>query len=116
MRDWSKFIYKGKPYNKGKLVNKVVKDYVAQNPSITFSELEKVFLKDIQGSTGIFDYLWKAEEIYNRTGYKRFYINPKETIRLGDNKMIATCNQWNWKNISDFIQNAKKLGFDIEKQ
>ena len=113
-KDYSKFNYKNKAYNKARLVNEIVRDFVDLNPTTTFSKLKEIFPKQIQGSFGVFDKLSRAEEIYNNWGHKRHYIKPTETINLGDGEIIATCNQWNPYNIADFIKNAKKLGYEIE--
>lgn len=113
-KDYSKFNYKSKAYNKARLVNEIVRDFVDLNPTTTFSKLKEIFPKQIQGSFGVFDKLSRAEEIYNNWGHKRHYIKPTETINLGDGEIIATCNQWNPHNIADFIKNAKKLGYEIE--
>jgi hypothetical protein len=113
-KDYSKFTYKNKAYNKARLVNEIVREFVDLNPTATFSKLKEVFPKQIQGSFGVFDKLSRAEEIYSNWGHKRHYIKPTETINLGDGEIIATCNQWNPHNIADFIENAKKLGYEIE--
>lgn len=112
-KDYSKFIFKGEVYNKGRLVNTVVREYVAQHPDTTFTKLKQVFSDDIQGNHGVFDKLSIAEEIYHRTNYKRYYIKPSETINLSDG-IIATCNQWNPSNIQVFIEKARDVGFSIE--
>ena len=113
-KDYSKFNYKNKAYNKARLVNEIVRDFVDLNPTTTFSELKEIFPKQIQGSFGVFDKLSRAEEIYINWGHKRHYIKPTETINLGDGEIIATCNQWNPHNIADFIKNVKRLGYEIE--
>jgi hypothetical protein len=113
-KDYSKFTYKNNVYNKARLVNEIVREFVDLNPTTTFSKLKEVFPKQIQGSFGVFDKLSRAEEIYSNWGHKRHYIKPTETINLGDGEIIATCNQWNPHNIASFIENAKKLGYEIE--
>ena len=113
-KDYSKFTFKNKTYNKARLVNEIVRDFIDLNPTTTFAKLKEVFPKQIQGSFGVFDKLSRAEEIYNSWGHKRHYIKPTETINLVDGEVIATCNQWNPHNISDFIENVKKLGYQIE--
>ncbi len=113
-KDYSKFLYKGQAFNKGRLVNEVVRDYVEQKPSTTLSNLQEVFPKHIQGSFGVFDKLSRAEEIYYGTGHKRHYIKPTETINLADGEVIATCNQWNPINIAAFIEKAREIGYIIE--
>ncbi len=113
-KDYSKFLYKGQAFNKGRLVNEVVRDYVERNPSTTLSNLQEVFPKHIQGSFGVFDKLSRAEEIYYGTGHKRHYIKPTETINLADGEVIATCNQWNPINIAAFIEKAREMGYIIQ--
>ncbi len=112
-KDYSKFLYKGQAFNKGRLVNEVVRDYVEQKPSTPLSNLQEVFPKHIQGSFGVFDKLARAEEIYYGTGHKRHYIKPTETINLADGEVIATCNQWNPINIAAFIEKAREIGYII---
>lgn len=113
-KDYSKFIFKNKSYNKGRLVNEVLREFVEVNPTVNFSELKKIFPKHIQGSFGVFDKVSRAEEIYNNSGRKRHYIKPSETINLSNDEVIATCTQWNPFNIAEFIRAAEKQGFKIE--
>lgn len=112
-RDYSKFLFNGAEYNKGRLVNAVVKNYVENNPGITYAELKTKFPDKIQGSFGVFDTKAKAEDIYQRWGHKRHYINPDEEIRLMD-ETIATCTQWHPENIKNFLNQANGLGVRVE--
>lgn len=90
-KDYSKFLFRGNEYNKGRLVNAVVKYHVEHHPDITFSELKKVFPDSIQGSNfGVFDLTSKTKDIYDRWGHKRHYIKPDEIISLSDED-ISTC-------------------------
>ena len=113
-KDYSKFIFNNKSYNKGKLVNEVIREFVEVNPTVNFSELKKIFPKHIQGNFGVFDKLSRAEEIYNNSGRKRHYIKPSETITLANDEIIATCTQWNSNNIAEFIRAAEKQRFKID--
>jgi len=112
-KDYSKFIFNHQEYNKGRLVNAVIKYFVENNPEITFSELKTKFPDKIQGSFGVFDLKEKAVDIFQRWGHKRHYINPEEEIRIAD-ATIATCTQWNPENIKEFLNQANKLGLKIE--
>lgn len=112
-KDYSKFLFNGQEFNKGRLVNAVVKAYVEQNPDVTFSQLKSKFPDSIQGSFGVFDTTAKAEDIYDSWGHKRHYIKEEETIKLQD-QTISTCTQWNPENIKNFIEQANKLGMSIE--
>lgn len=112
-RDFSKFIYKNKEYNKARLVNAVIKEYVENNPTTTFAELKKVFPDYLQGSNGVFDTSENAQEIFDRTGHKRHYLRPEELIKLIDST-IATSNQWGVGNIENFVRNTRKLGVEYQ--
>ena len=113
-KDYSKFKFNGILYNKGKLVNAVIKKVVDDNPEITFPELKQKFPDKIQGGYGVFNLKEKAEEIYERTNRIRYYIKPDEVIRLADNVLISTSTQWNPENIKAFIEQAKKEKYNIE--
>ena len=112
-RNNDKYRYNGGVYNKGEIVNVVIKDYVAQNKNISYYQLEDIFPRKIQGSCGCFDRLEKAKEIYNRTSHKRHRLKQTDLIHLSD-CIIATSNQWNPINIAEFLKNAYKLGFKIK--
>ena len=112
-KDYSKFKFNGNSYNKGRLVNAVIKKLIEDNPQTTFSELKQIFPEKAQGSMGVFDTKEKAEEIYRRTNRVRYYIKPDEIIQLADNISISTSTQWNSENIKTFIEYSKKRGYDI---
>ncbi len=112
-KDYSKFIFNGSEYNKGRLVNAVIKSYIENNPTMTYAELKTKFPDKIQGGFGVFDTKFNAEDIYQRWGHKRHYINPNEEIKLSD-ETIATCTQWNPENIKQFLNQANALGLKIE--
>lgn len=116
-RDYSKFEFKGVVYNKSRLVNKVVKSYVEEYPTVTYAELEKAFPDWIQGSYGIFTTKENAQEKYKSTGYKykRFYIKVDELIELSD-ETIATCTEWGLSNITKFVNHVNEFnnGFRID--
>ena len=108
-KDFSTFNFQGKSYNKGRLVNEVVKAYVRDNPNINFSELEEAFPTEIQGSLGVVTSEENAVQIYKRTGHKRYYIKLNEIINVSDGK-VATSNQWKTDNIEKFVNHVNKMG------
>ena len=113
-KDYSKFRFNGYSYNKGRLVNAVIKKLIEDKPQTTFSELKQIFPEKIQGSSmGVFDIKEKAEEIYRRTNRIRYYIKPDEVIQLADKVLISTSTQWNSENIKTFIEYSKKQGYSI---
>ncbi|QZT33063.1 hypothetical protein HUR95_12145 [Caldalkalibacillus thermarum TA2.A1] len=114
--DRTKFIYNGQKYNKGRLVLAVLKDYVEENKPVSYAELRKAFPDNLQGSSGVFVTKEKALSIFERTGYKRYYIKDDELIKLGDGSVIAVTTQWGKGNIYKFIERARELGITIESE
>ncbi len=108
-KDYSKFRFKGVLYNKSRLVNAVIKAFVAENQGLSYAKLEKKIPQHLQGTMGVFKTVEQAQEIYNKTTYKRHYLKPEEVIQLSD-IAIATCNQWGVGNIEHFIAHINKFG------
>lgn len=111
-RDFSQFIFSGSIYGKGKLALAIVREYVANNPDVTFDELYDVFPKDIQGSYDVIVTADKAFEIYEKSSHKRHYIKEDELIQLS-HCTVAVSNQWGAGNIERMINKALELGFHI---
>lgn len=108
--DYSQYCFEGKIYGKGRLVLAVVKAYVRDNPYITYTELENVFYKKLQGSHGVISIPNSAR---NRVQdpEKRYYTD--DPIYLKD-MPIWVCSQWGIGNINNFIDKAKFLGYKID--
>jgi hypothetical protein len=111
-RDNTKYKFNGGIFGKGKLVLAVIKEYVASNPDVSYDTLLEVFPAGLQGTSGVFDTLDKANEIYQRTGHKRHYIDAESILQLSDCD-VAVSNQWGAANINNIITVAQELGFDI---
>ena len=95
----------GGPLGKGKLVLAVIKKYVADHPDIKFSGLTEKFpatLHNKNGNNPTFVSAEDAQKLYEEKGYKRYFINPDQIIKLSDG-LIAVNNQWG-RNIGDFIK------------
>ena len=112
-KDYSRFTFNGQDYNKGKLVNAVIRHYIENNPTTTYAELKQKFPNPIQGAFGVFDTKASAEDISQRSGHKRHHINPDEEIKL-INETICTCTQWNPENIKKIIRQSDTLGLKVE--
>lgn len=111
--DYSGFLFRGKEYNKARLVNAVLHACVEQQPTLTVAELQQKFPKEIQGVFGVFTTKARARSVYDQSAHKRYNINPDEEICLADDT-ICTCTQWNPTNIKAFITQAQTLGFRID--
>lgn len=111
-KDYSKYVFQGKKYGKGRLVHAIVKHYVEHQSKITYAGLKEIFPDDIQGSHAVFTTLESAVAIYEEKNRKRHFIKEKEVIQLEDEK-IAVCTQWVPKNIERFVDKARALGYEI---
>ena len=107
-KDTSKYIFNGASYGKGRLALAILKKYVEDNPQLTYSELENVFHKSLQGSNGVFSSQHEAEEIFASSSRCRHFLKPEELISLRDT-IVAVSSQWGVGNIDNLISKAKSL-------
>ena len=112
-RNYDKYNFKGNTYNKSELVSAVIKEYVLMNCPMSYSELERVFPRHLQGSCGCFDRKTVAENIYTTTKRKRHRLNSNDIILLSDDE-IAVSSQWGQGNIHNFISASISKGFKIK--
>lgn len=112
IKDMTKYQFNGGRHGKGRLVLEVLRKYVEDNPSVTYSGLEKVFPKGLQGSQGVFVTKQEAETIFGEKSRSRHFIKPNELITL-DDAVIAVSSQWGIGNIDQLIKKARALGYTI---
>jgi len=107
-RDYTKYNVAGigEQLNKRKLVLEVIKDWAhKQNP--TFVELQNAFPSEIQGSNGLIAQTADVKDA------KRF--NLDEPINLSDGSQAVVSNQWGKENIINFIEHARKIGYQVSE-
>ncbi|MBT7753099.1 MAG: hypothetical protein HN733_01420 [Gammaproteobacteria bacterium] len=108
-KDTTKYNFKeNKNLGKGRLVLAVVKDYVENNPEISFEELLLVFPSELRSVYGVFARTEEVEEKHQ----VRYFMKDADRIALSDST-IAVCNQWGITNIDPFLEVCKKLGLEI---
>lgn len=112
-KDNSKYKFNGKVLGKGRLVLEVIRKHVEDNPEISFSELERQFPRQTQGSNGVFSTSERANEILVKDK-KRNFLKPEELIMLADTTVIAVSTEWGIGNIRRFINKAAEQGHKIE--
>ncbi|HCM06063.1 MAG TPA: hypothetical protein DIC30_08660 [Oceanospirillales bacterium] len=112
IKDTTKYTFNGSSYGKGRLALAILKKYVEDSPQITYSELENVFHKSLQGSSGVFSSQHEAEEIFSSSSRRRHFLKPEELISLSDTT-IAVSSQWGVGNIDNLISKAKELGYVV---
>ncbi len=116
-KDQTKYKFNNGIFGKGRLVLEVVKQYMNNNPKVTYYGLKQLFPDELQANSQ-FQFsdtqavIIKVEEIAAKNK-KRFYLNEEDIISLDDTK-IAVSREWNKGNIQNFINKAGRLGFAIK--
>ena len=108
-RDYTKYNVEGlgENLNKRKLVFTIVKDWVEKN-NPSFEELQTTFPDEIHGGNpDKFGLVRKEADVKNHR-----YFNMREPLKIKQGVHVVVMNQWG-KNIGDFIDLAKDLGYLI---
>ena len=108
-KDYTKYIFNGNKYGKNRLVWAIVKDYVNNNPTITYEELQVVFPNSLQGIE-----TFTTETEAKQKKDRRNFIKKNELITIS-NATIAVSTQWGIVNIEPFINHCKGMNIDIKK-
>lgn len=109
-RDNTKYKFDGKIYCKRRIVLEIIKKYIADYSIDSYEQLSAVFPDYLQGSLGVIQRA-EAAERYKAAG-KRFYFSDEDVITLNGDCYVV-CSQWDVKNISKFLEAAKKY-YSIE--
>lgn len=105
---------------KNRLVLEVVKQFIIQNPTITYQKIKTIFPDSLQGSYGILkneeDLLKWENDGRTENRNKRFFTNKQDLI-LHNNDKLYICTQWGSgkkENIDNFIKYCiENLNFNI---
>ena len=111
-KDYTQYIFECNPYNKRKLVLAVIQHWIENKRPKNFTELTTAFPQESK-SGGMFATLIDAQEIYNKQKIYRHFLGANEIISFSDNTQYAISNQWGKGNIEKFIEQVKKIGFEI---
>ena len=119
-KDYTRYRFNGRIYNKGRLVLTVVRDWCRENHPRNIAELNDAFPQRLTGAgrqSGLFMPVAMARDIYRRTGHRRHIITHGhfDTVRTGDGEEYAVSSQWSHVNIRYFLDNARKLNYQIEE-
>jgi hypothetical protein len=108
------YLFQKERLTMGRLVNAVLKAYVAKNAGITYDKLKHAFPDGILKSYGVFTLKEKAIQMYKEKNKKFYYIEKEELIKLSDTT-IATSTQWTKEEFPKFLEAAKALKIIIEE-
>jgi hypothetical protein len=114
MADRTLYTYKVRPLGKARLVLEIIKDFVKMTKPMSLDELEESFPRALQGSHETWSLLASANELFLKTGHKRFYLDKNDQVHIG-NEIVVVSNQWGVGNINQFINTAENLGYEIHK-
>lgn len=113
-RDMTKYNFNGNTYGKGRLVLAVISEYVSQRPKISLADLYRAFPMQLRDPHGPFIPLSDAMATFEEEGRKRNFIDAGEPIELRDG-LFAISNQWGIKRMGPFLENAERLGIEIQE-
>ena len=132
-KDYSKISFNGKEHPKNRYIWEVLNNFVNENPDIKSADFEKTFPRDggkefrnagIKKS-GTYE-TWKlydeAQELFDRTGHKRFFVCDKGKDYKKDKDMvlclkdveICISSQWASDQMKPFVQRMKSKGIKTE--
>jgi len=112
-RDKTKYLFEDSLYSKNRLVLAVIKKYILEHPEINFSELQSVFPKSLQGSTGVFNEAEYVNDKYSGKQNKRHFVKSDEIIQLTDTQ-VSVCTEWGVGNINGFLSKVDELGYEVQ--
>ncbi|NDP28477.1 MAG: hypothetical protein GZ087_13790 [Flavobacterium sp.] len=107
-RDYTKYFFNGQTLGKNRLVLAVLKDFVENNPSTSFSQLKAKFPDSLQGSE-----TFTTEKEAKQKRDRRNFIRPDELISLIDTT-IAVSTQWGLGNVTRFVDHCKRMNIEIK--
>lgn len=114
-KDYTRYLFQGNSFNKRKLVLAVIQCWVSENKPRRISELLQAFPQEIRRG-GLFVPEQEAKEIYQRQGIYRHFLSDGEVLEFPDSTRYAISNQWGKGNIEKFVNQSKKLGYEVEEQ
>lgn len=111
--DYTEYSIEGGQFlGKNKFVYATVSMYVKQHPNASFSDLERVFPPELQGSFGVIRTMeYIKEKNYNG---RRYFKEPEYVLHSGDNIPFAVSTEWGKGNIDKFVNAVKQLGYHVE--
>lgn len=104
-------------YSKRSIVLAIVKEFVKQNPTATFSELKATFKRKYLGNFAQYDFLQsniEAARNWKEFGEDHVHYFTDEVITSGDGVAFVVCVEWDRTNIVPVLGIAKALGWNVE--
>jgi hypothetical protein len=97
--------FNGQDYGGGRLVLAVIKKICQDYPSYNnLGKLQQTFPKAIIGGFDTVTVKSEGEAIFQRTGYKRHFLNSEDIIFTPDGEQLVVCREWTKERVEHFIQ------------
>ena len=111
-RDYSKYLFNGEEFGKGRLAQAIVKYYLKDNTQKTYAEIEERFPVTVQGSLGV---IAEYNHVLNTFKGKRprHFINDEDIMVSADMIEFVVCSQWSLSNIENIIKIAQEEGYTV---
>jgi len=105
-------------YTKRELVLAIVREFVKENPSATFSELSATFKRDYLGQFSQYNFLEpdveKAKN-WEVLGEDHVHYFVNDVLTSSDGVQFVVCVEWERNNIVPVVGIAQALGWKVEK-
>lgn len=112
-RDFSKLTFNGIELRKGKWTLEVMKQFIQDNPKMTYEKLCSLFPTSLVRTFGLFKETKEARKI-NQKGRQRYFQRADQTIELSDGKKISVTNQISKENLPGIMQAFKAAGARVQ--
>lgn len=104
-------------FSKREMVLAIVKEFVQQNPTVTFNELKATFKRSYLGNFAQYDFLEADVERaknWKELGEDHVHYFIKDVLTSGDGIQFVVCVEWDRTNIIKVLGIATALGWKIE--
>lgn len=106
------------PYSKCEFGYRVIEEYLLENPTTTFKELQQLFPHDLVGSWSSWPLLQPDLEFAQRTkeeGRMRYFEGIGGGVfTTSDGIKFMVSNQWDWKNLPALLRVVEEQGMTYE--
>ena len=110
VKDYSKYLFDGKEYRKGKLTLAIVKKYIADNPAVTYADLQKVFAVNLSFNKKPLVRL-SSDVTKKELEDKRVFVD--DVITLSDGTELLVNSQISGADIPEILKIAGDLGYAV---
>lgn len=107
----------GPALTKAKFALEAIRLYVIKHPEATYSDIEEVFPKSLQGSYGVIRKKSEIEESVEAGSnvMGRYATTPQEILTSADDIQFVVCNQWDYKNFPNLVDVLKGLKWKVKE-